>query len=153
MWLRPAGGDDRAARLYVRDGERPWQALAPAAVVGPFALSPDGQSVAASDTTGAVVLFPIDGGAPRRLDGERGKPIHWSADGHQLFLAGPELFPARIYRRDLVSGRVEPWRTIAPADPSGVMAVLRVMIAGDDRTFVYQYSRALNDLYLMRDLR
>lgn len=62
------------------------------------------------------------------------------------------MYPARIYHRDLQSGHVELWRTIAPADPTGVMLIGRVLFSADDRTYVYQYSRTLNDLYLARDL-
>jgi Tol biopolymer transport system component len=151
--LRPVGGDDRAARVYVRDGDGPWQAVTPEGVAGAFAVSPNGETIAVRDVSGSVALFPTGGGAPRRLEGERGSPIHWSADGHQLFLLGPEQFPARVYRRDLATGRVEHWRDIAPADPTGVMGIGRVFIAVDDRTYVYQYIRGLNDLYLAQGLR
>lgn len=152
MWLRPKGGDDRAPRLYVRDGEASWQPVTPPAPPGPFAVSPDGRLLAVREQDGFVTLFSTDGRPARRLDGERGSPIHWSADG-QLFLRGPEQFPARIYRRNLITGRVDSWRTIAPADPSGVMFIARVLMADDGRSLVYQYSRGLNELYLVRDVR
>lgn len=151
--LRPVRTDDRSARIYVRDGEGPWQAITPAGVAGPFAVSPDGQTVAARDETGLVALFPVAGGAPKRLDGERGTPVHWSADRRQLFLVGPERLPLRVHRRDLVSGRVELWRTVAPADPTGVMFVGRVLLSADAGTYVYQYSRGLNELFLAQGLR
>ena len=32
------------------------------------------------------------------------------------------------------------------------MLIGRVLFSADDRTYVYQYSRTLNDLYLARDL-
>ena len=92
------------------------------------------------------------GQPPRRLDGELGRPVHWSADGH-LVLVGPERFPAQLYRRHVITGRIEPWRTLAPRDPSGVMFIGRVLIAADDQFYVYQYSRGLNELYLVRDVR
>ncbi len=152
-WLQPAGSNGLAARLYMRDAERPWQAISPPSAPGQFAVSPDGSVVAVRGPTEPVTLFSIDGRPPRRLEGERGRPIHWSADAQQLFLAGPEPFPARIYRRNLVTGRVEPWRTIMPSDTSGVMFIGRVLLADNERFFAYQYSRALNDLYLVRNLR
>jgi dipeptidyl aminopeptidase/acylaminoacyl peptidase len=150
-WLQQEG-DDATARLYVREGEQPWQALTPAMPPDQFALSPDGSSVAVRATDNVVTIYFTAGEPPRRLDGERGRPVHWSRDGH-LVLAGPERFPARLYRRHVISGKVEPWRTIAPPDPSGVMFVGRVFIAADDQFYVYQYSRALNELYLVRDVR
>jgi serine/threonine protein kinase len=151
--LRPVGGDDRSTRVYVRVGDRPWQAVTPEGTAEVFAVSSNGQMVAAREGSGSVALFPIDGGAPRRLEGERGYPVHWSADGRLLYLAGPEQFPARIYRRDLVTGHVEPWRDIGPADPTGVIAVQRVLFASDGQSYVYQYSRGLNELYLAQGLR
>ena len=88
-----------------------------------------------------------------RRDDERGRPIHWSADGH-LVLTGEEQFPKRLYRRHVITGKIEPWRTISPPDPSGVMFVGRVFIAADDDQFyVYSYSRGLNDLFLVRNVR
>ena len=53
----------------------------------------------------------------------------------------------------MITGKIAPWRTIAPPDPSGVMFVGRIFIAADDQSYVYQYSRALNELYLVRDVR
>jgi hypothetical protein len=152
VWLRRSGAE-ASDRLYAQESGRPWRPVTPEGIGGAFAVAPDGETVATHDESGSVALFPIDGRAPSRLEGERGRPVHWTGDGRYLLLAGPELFPARIYRRDVISGRVEPWRTIRPADAAGVMNVLRVLVARDDRTYVYQYSRGLNDLYLARGLR
>jgi eukaryotic-like serine/threonine-protein kinase len=155
LQLRSVAGGPRSTRLYVRENDAAWRPVTPEGITGPFAVSPDGLLVAANDETGSVAIFGIDGRAPRRLEGEKGRPrpVHWSADGRQLFLRAPESFPARIYRRELASGRIEPWRTIAPADPTGVMFVGRVLLSADDPSYVYQYSRGLNDLYLARDVR
>ncbi len=151
--LRSVAGGPRSTRLYVRENDAAWRPVTPEGITGPLAVSPDGQLIAANDETGSVAIFGIDGRTPRRLEGESGRPVHWSADGRLLFLSALESFPARIYRRELASGRVEPWRTIAPADPTGVMFIGRVLISADDQSYVYQYSRGLNDLYLARDLR
>jgi hypothetical protein len=70
-----------------------------------------------------------------------------------LLLSAPDLFRARLYHHDLVTGRIEPWRTVAPADPTGVMNIAQVLVDRDERSYVYQYTRGLNDLYLVRDLR
>jgi len=152
-WLRPVGGDRNTARLYMRENESAWQALSEPGVPREFAVSPSGDSVAIGRRGASVTLISTQGAPPRTLDGELGTPIHWSADGHELFLAAPDQFPARIYRRHLTTGRIVPWRTIAPADPSGVMLIGQTVIAADDKFLVYQYSRGLNDLYLVRDVR
>ena len=150
-WLQQKG-EGAVARLYVREGDEPWQAVTPPGPLGRFAVSPDGRSVAVRAQDGMVTLYSTTGQPPRRLDDERGRPIHWTTDGH-LVLIGQERFPARLYRRHVITGKLEPWRTIAPPDPSGVMFVGGVVIAADDQFYVYQYSRGLNDLYLVRDVR
>ncbi len=152
IWLRPVGRTGPFGQLHAYDDEHGWKAITPVLPTGPFAVSPDAPAIAARDEGGVVAIYSIDGGAPRRLDGERGRPTHWTANGRELFLLGDEMYPARIYRRDLQSGQVGLVRTIAPADPTGVMFINRVLFSADDRTYVYQYSRGLNDLYLARDL-
>ncbi len=153
MVLRPAGGSAQSERVYVREADRPWQPVTPEPFAGPFVVSPDGEAVAARDRAGTVVLSFVNGRAPQRLEGEHGRPVYWTADGRELILAGAELYPARLYRREPATGRVEPWRTVGPSDPTGVMFVGRILMAGDDRSFVYTYARGLNDLYLARGLR
>jgi Tol biopolymer transport system component len=152
-FLRPVGGDARSFRIYVRDDDRPWRAVTPEGSDNPFVVSPDGRMVATFDASGSIALFPVGAGAPQRLQGEHGFPVHWSADGRRLFLAGPEEFPIRIYRRDLATGRVEPWRQIAPDDPSGVFTIGGVFLASNSQTYVYHYYRGSNELYLAQGLR
>jgi hypothetical protein len=151
--LRPVGRDVRSFQIYVRDGDRPWRTVTPEGPEDAFVVSPDGRMVATHDASGSIALFPIGAGAPQRLEGEHGYPIHWSADGRQLFLAGPEEFPVRIYRRDLATGHIEPWRQIAPADPSGVFFVGGIFLASNSQAYVYHYYRGSNELYLAQGLR
>jgi hypothetical protein len=150
--LRHVGGE-ATKRIYVREGDGPWRAVTPEGVAGQFAVSPDGGLVAANDDTGAVTIYATDDHQPRRLEGERGRPVHFSADGRRLLLVAPEAFPARLYHRDLATGRIEPWHAVGPADPNGVIRIFQVLVDRDERSYVYQYNRALNDLYLARDLR
>jgi Tol biopolymer transport system component len=148
------GRGDQSSRLYMREGDRPWQAVTPEGVGGQFAVSPDGRMLATADATGELTLFPADGGTPRRLTGERGVPVYWSTDGQWLFLRrGMQDVPARIYRRELATGRIEPWRDIAPNDLSGVTSVRQVLLANDGAVCVYAYSRVSNELYLIQGVR
>ena len=142
----------RSVRAYMYEEGR-WRPITPAGGAGPFVVSPAGDTVAMKDDAGVVKLYSSDGRPPTPLAGETGIPVHWSADGRSLFLRGPEQFPARVYRRDLTTGRVEAWRMLAPADPSGIMLIGRILIADDDRSYVYQYNRALNELFLASNLR
>jgi serine/threonine protein kinase len=151
--LRPVGRGDRSFQIYVREGDRPWRAVTPEGPEDAFVVSPEGRMVATRDASGSIALFPVGAGAPQRLEGEHGYLIHWSGDGRELFLAGPEELPVRIYRRDLATGRVEPWRQIAPADPSGVFTIAGIFLASNSQAYVYHYYRSSNELYLAQGLR
>jgi hypothetical protein len=151
-WLQPPK-DAAGARLFVRKDAQPWQAISPPGSAGPSAVAPDGSWVAVLGPDHVVSLFSADGLPPRRLEGEAGRPFHWSADGVHLFLIAPELFPGRIYRRNLVTGHIDQRRTVAPSDSTGVMFVNRILMADDDTSLVYHYGRGLNDLYLVSGLR
>jgi len=156
MWMRPpqlVDGRPAPARLYMREGEKAWQAITPAMPQDRFAVSRDGRAVAIREQGGEVVIYSTDGAAPRRVDGERGKPIHWSDDGQLIYFLEGTRVPTRVYRRHIATGRVEPWRTIGPPDRTGVSAITEVFIAQGEQFYVYQYGRVLNDLYLARDLR
>jgi len=127
--------------------------VTPAGVAGAFAISPDGRSIAALDRAGHLTLYPVDGGEPRTVAEERGIPIQWSSDGASLYLATKGPFSARIYRRDLASGRVESRREIGPLDPVGVFTIGDLFVSGDGLSYVYDYARARNVLYLVTGLK
>ena len=149
--FRTAGGDARTTRVYMREDDGPWKAVTP--VARPFVVSPSGDAVAMADQAGVVTRYPVDGGATTPLTGERGIPIYWSEDGREIFLTASDLLPARVYRRDLATGRIQPWRSLAPADLTGTMFVQQVLLARDGRSYVYQYSRSLQELYLATNLK
>jgi hypothetical protein len=143
----------RSTRVHLLEEKGSWRAVTPAGLPGPFVVSPRGDIIAMNNDAGVVTLYYVDGRPPTTLTGETGTPVHWSADGRELLLSGPERLPGRVYRRDIATGRVQPWRTIAPADPTGVLFIGRVLVAADNRSYVYQYNRGLNDLYLAYNLR
>jgi hypothetical protein len=145
-------GDSRSRAIYRYEDNGSWRAVTKEGVNAFFVVSPDGEWVATADADGVVTLYAVDGRPPKPLSGEHGRPVHWSADG-RLHLAALGDVQARLYHRDLATGRIEPWRTIAPADPTGVTVISQVFVDRDERTYVYQYSRALMDLFLARDLR
>jgi hypothetical protein len=146
---------DRAGafRIYLRDGERPWRAVTPEGTPF-FAVSSDGAWVAARDTQGAFALHPVGGGAPRALPEAQGflGPIHWSRDGRWLVLRQPNQLPAKLFRLELATGRVEPWREFAPADPAGAVFVMDQRFSDDESSYAYSVLRATNELFLVEGL-
>ena len=121
-------------------------------------ISPDGTWIAVGEVPAAeagtgVWLYPMAGGARRRLPGvtKPAFPIRWSTDGRALFVAeGPE--PVTIVRIDLASGQRSVVRELVPADPLARVTPY-VVITPDGNSYAYAYRRRLSELYLVEGLR
>jgi dipeptidyl aminopeptidase/acylaminoacyl peptidase len=117
----------------------------------PFAISPDGRSVAGMTAQQTVALYSIDGSAaPVDVHGtEPGEvPIQWSADAASLFVYRPTALPAQVYRVNLATGARELWKQFAPGDPAGVYKITPICIAPDGSAYAYDALRTLSDLYV-----
>ena len=90
---------------------------------------------------------PVAGIAP--VDGIVGPS---TKEGTIWLRRGRDL-PARIVRLDLASGRGEPFREFAPADPTGIIDLIGIHVARDGRHYGYSYGRVLSDLYLVEGLK
>ena len=120
-----------------------------------MAVSPDGRFFAARGPDSKIAIYPIDIGSPRSLPGgEPGEnPILWSADGGSLYVYASREAPARIFKIDIASGRREPWKTISPADRSGLVAIDNIVMTPDARSYAYSYERILTSLEIVEGLR
>jgi hypothetical protein len=54
---------------------------------------------------------------------------------------------------DLLTGRKELLRELAPTDRAGVRRIENVLLTPDGNHYVYTYSRYISDLYLAESLR
>ena len=153
MLAREAGKGDR---LYLQEltGGSPVPLAAEGVEVVGDAVSPDG-SVVAGSQNGRGVLIPLDGGAPRELPGLTAEhlPIGWTSDGRTLFVRNRASPPMVIHRYELATGKLEPWRSLAPPDPAGVLSLGHVSVARDGEVYVYESYRLLSDLYVIENLR
>jgi dipeptidyl aminopeptidase/acylaminoacyl peptidase len=147
----------RGGRLYVQDtgGGQPLP-IAPEGVnQTAFAVSPDGQMVAAIGPDQKGYLYPVAGhGDARLIPGlEPGDlPTSWSQDGHSLFVYQTGEVPARVYRVDLTAGKRTLWKQLVPGDPAGVATIGPILVTPDGKSFVYGFHRTLADLYLVEGL-
>ena len=120
-----------------------------------FAVSPDGQMVAAIGPDQKGYLYPTAGhGDARLIPGlEPGDlPTSWSQDGHSLFVYQTGEVPARVYRVDLAAGKRTLWKQLVPGDPAGVATIGPILVTPDGKSFVYGFHRTLADLYLVEGL-
>jgi hypothetical protein len=128
-------------------------------------ISPDGQWVVGSTAEADGVrhmLYPVGGGDPRPIAGSRADepPIQWSADGTELFVRtfrtverGRRPAETSIFRLSLRTGARTLWRTIRVTDTAGGGFPSAVMVTPDGRTFTYNYTQALHDLYLVTGVK
>ena len=136
-------------RLYLQDldqGRR--RSLTPEGVTSWWTVSPDGSTIAARGPTPAIRLYPVDGTAPRELEGVGGSdvPIGWIDDGLLIRRSGASR--GDIYKVDIRTGRQEFWKNILPRDPAGIMVLVSFCVTPDGRSSAYSWHRALSNLYL-----
>lgn len=113
--------------------------------------SPDGKYLCSVDPDGKIWIYPVAGNKPAPLKGaEKGElPVQWSENGQQLYVSRSDYLPVKVYRVDLVTGRRELLRELAPPDPAGIIPDISSVYAtpkGD--TFLYSYFRLQSDLYM-----
>lgn len=150
--LSLAGEPGQPLRLYVLDldGGKPT-AVTPPTVTRTAAVSPDGTQVALLGSNGKLMVYPSVGG-PGRVVPTQGPlgPLLWSED-EWLFvqhLGAYTQIPTRVSRLHLPTGRLEPWSELRPAETLGVNAITKVMLSRDARTIVFNYRRALSELFV-----
>ena len=125
-------------------------------------LSPDGEFVAAVDSSRKIWLYPVHGGPPRPVPvtlspGEA--IVCFGGDGKSLFTnryldeKGQPQLPQEIYTLDLTTGKKSLWNALMPSDPTGIGNIALPLFTPDGRSYVYYYSRALSELYLAEGLR
>jgi len=121
----------------------------------PFAISPDGRFVAAQGPDGNVAIYPIDGGASRPLLGATAgeSPVRWSADGRTIYVFTAELAPSQVFRIDVATGERQPWKTLAPADRTGLVQIDTPVLTPDARSYAYSYQRILTELEIAEGLK
>ena len=146
-------------RLYVQDlNGSPLRPVTPEGIrLTPYShlISPDGKLAAVIAPDGVPKLFPIDGGEPRLIPGLEADelPCAWDGAGRFLFVYRPGELPAHTSRLEVATGARQPWKTMMPADPTGVTFIRPPHFSRDGEICAYSYSRRLSNLYLVRGLR
>jgi hypothetical protein len=61
--------------------------------------------------------------------------------------------PSEVHRIEIATGRRKLLAQLAPSDTAGVTVVGPVLMTPDAKSYVYDYSRNLSDLYVATGLR
>jgi hypothetical protein len=147
----------KPSRAYVMEtaGATP-QPITPEGITysaGQVALSPDGARVAFRAPDGAITIYSTMGAAPRVANGFAAgeMPTLWTADGRSLILV--ERQPERrLVAVDPITGTRSTLMTIKPSDAS-MNGPSQVVLAADGRSYVANYSRLQDTLYLVEGLK
>jgi len=159
--LFSAAQHGRPPRLYFQEIEGgAYHPITPEGVeIGP--VSPDGNLVMGRGPGPSVFLYPVQGGPPRAVPVPGVEPadnlIRWDAEGRKVFLARAEGFASvSIYRLDPASGRLELWKKLGAADPTGLSNNSgidnNVILTPDGKVYSYSYERDLSSLYVAEGL-
>ena len=142
-------------RLYLRDfsGGKP-RAVSPEGYTAVGVTAPDGKWTVVTGPDRRRYLYPIAGGEPTPVPGlePNDRATQRSADGRFLYVSRRGEIPSKVYRLDVATGRRELWRTLMPADGSGVNGLTPGPTPSGD-AYVYNYIRTLSDLYLVEGVR
>jgi serine/threonine protein kinase/Tol biopolymer transport system component len=129
--------------------------VTPEGITGSLVTS-DGKFLLAADAKRKVALYPLAGGDAQKPGFELGPdegPIRFLSDGKSLLLRNRSALPLQVSRLDLATGKRQPWRQIAPADPAGVQRIVTLQFSADGKSYVYSLGRALSDLYVVDGLK
>ncbi len=118
-----------------------------------LAISPDGRRVISSMDDEEGFIYDVEGGAPQAVPGlPKGfYVIAWCSDGRSVFARTRGLHPLKLFRLDLTSGHMEPWKEFSVSDiGTGLMEVIPTP---DGKSYVYGYQRSFSDLFIVEGLR
>jgi hypothetical protein len=146
---------DHGLRIYVQDIDSGTiRAISPESVATEGLATPDSRYVI-GQTRGQLVKYAVDGSAaiPLPYLNSDDVPLQWSADQSVLYVRRMEQWPPVVDRVSTTSGRRERWKTIQPADPSGVDSVIRILVTPDGKSHCHDYVRILSELSVVEGLR
>ena len=145
-----SGKPGRTFLLDIHTGKT--RAVTPEGTADPF-IAPDGKVILARDPQQGFRLYPVEGGQPQAVMGLQDEefPIQWETSGTKLYV-WDRTFPAHIFLLDLKTGKRQPWTTLVPPDPAGVLYG-NLVVTPDGKTSVYRYRRAMTTLFLAEGLK
>jgi hypothetical protein len=141
-------------RCYLLDlnGGKPIP-ITPEGVTGAL-VSPDLKYVIRADAVGVLAVYPVAGGPARVVPNlEAGfTPLQWSDDGSTIYGYRPGPIPTEVYKVNLSTGKKTLIQELQPETPTGVVAIMPVVMTRDGSRFAYGCYQVLSVLYLISGL-
>jgi hypothetical protein len=119
-------------------------------------LSHDGRLIASYEPAAEVrriTIHSLAGDRPRLVDVEPDDVVlGWSGDDRGLLVYNRDSLPARLARLDIETGERRLIHELSPADRSGVTGIPTLVTTPDARAYAYNYTRVLDELFLIEGL-
>jgi eukaryotic-like serine/threonine-protein kinase len=121
-------------------------------------LSPDGRSAAVLGPDGKWSVWPLDGSGQRPIPGldYKYQLTGWTPDGTSVYATVNRLGEktVKVYRVNIASGKMEPWRVIGESlGTGGAISVRAPLLSTDGSAYAYVYSQILSQAYVVRGLK
>jgi len=120
-----------------------------------FLFTADGKYLAAVDSQRQRWLYPLAGGEPQKFSPNveyEDRVRKFLPDGRSIFATTHDI-PVQVTRVDIATGRRDPWKEIAPADPAGAQSIPDVRFSADGKSYAYSVVRLLSDLYVVDGIK
>jgi eukaryotic-like serine/threonine-protein kinase len=121
-----------------------------------FMLSPDGRSVAMTGPDGKLGAWPLEGGGFHPIPGLESKYeiAGWAPDSTSIYMhdTGTHTRTEIIYRVNVTTGKMEPWKTLGDSLPSGAQFGY-ALFSADGNSYAYLYSQILSQAYVVKGLK
>ena len=128
----------------------------PEGIVG-LSISPDARNLVIRNSEGKWGLLPLDGGDPSFIPGldDSYTVTGWGPDGSSLFVRKNtnRETTVQMYKVNVATGKIEPWKSFGPNLQSGVMAVSAPRFSRDGTAYAYVYVQDVAQAYVMRGLK
>jgi Tol biopolymer transport system component len=148
-----AGHGKRDYLIEVSNGDS--KPLTPEGIVG-VNLSPDGRNAAVIGPDGKWGVWPLEGGI-RLIPGLDAKytVIGWTTDGGSVYVvpAGSGTRIARIFKVNVTSGKVDPWKTLGADSGPGYWVATTPSITNDGSAYAYGYGHITSQAYVVTGLK
>jgi hypothetical protein len=152
-----ASESDRPLRFWMQnlDAAAP-HAVTPEGVDGLFVTVNHSDYVSARDAGGAPRLYPIDGGEPKFVTGitDSDQVIGGAPEAAILYVTpDASAVPLQVLKVNIGTGLRQPFVTVSPTDPAGVMVLYPPIFTADEKRYVHTQIRALSVLYVATGLK
>ena len=121
-----------------------------------FVLSGDGRSVAMTGPDGKWGVWSMESSSLRSIPGldNRYLVAGWAPDGASLYVSDSQAHERSvpISRVNVVTGKMEPWKTLGASLPSSARYSY-ALFSADSNEYVYLYSQVLSQAYVVKGLK